>query len=223
MVTGGGDMKNNPNTSTFWDTYFIEHKGRISSKDYITLDRIKSVIGLIPNKKLKLLDVGLGYGFLERELYLSRRQVEIHGIDISYIGVANANKRYRGSFLVGSATNIPFRNNEFNYVCVLEVLEHLYAAQKTCVLREINRVLKHNGILIVSVPLYDQVYKGHPSGHVVTYTPQTIRSELLNAGYSIECTKALYAFRNYYKLKSAMNMLIKLKNPNNMIIAARKR
>ncbi|MDD2780903.1 class I SAM-dependent methyltransferase [Sulfuricurvum sp.] len=46
--------------------------------------------------------------------------------------------------------NIPFANNEFDNVTILDVLEHIHDQDK--VLREIHRVLKKEGVLIITTP-----------------------------------------------------------------------
>ena len=59
-------------------------------------------------------------------------------------------------------------------MCIPEVLEHLYDVESTLAIKEISRVLKSDGRLIISVPLYDEVYSGHPSGHVRVFTPEQL-------------------------------------------------
>ena len=73
-------MRRNPNTADFWDS-LVEKVERVSSKDHIAKDRIKFIVGLIPNLNIKVLDVGVGYGFLEKGL--EKSNVSIYGIDIS--------------------------------------------------------------------------------------------------------------------------------------------
>ncbi|MBV5278114.1 MAG: class I SAM-dependent methyltransferase [Campylobacteraceae bacterium] len=45
---------------------------------------------------------------------------------------------------------IPFTDNEFDCVTILDVIEHIYDQDK--VLKEISRVLKKDGLLIITVP-----------------------------------------------------------------------
>ena len=60
-------MKKNPNTADFWDA-LIAKVERIFPEDHITKDRIKSIASLIPNRNIAVLDIGVGYGFLEKNL-----------------------------------------------------------------------------------------------------------------------------------------------------------
>ncbi|MEM4346979.1 MAG: methyltransferase domain-containing protein [Candidatus Altiarchaeota archaeon] len=62
--------------------------------------------------------------------------------------------------IVGDAHTLPFRDETFNSVICTEVLEHVEDPKK--VVDEIYRVLKFNGICIVSVPF---LYPIHPCSH----------------------------------------------------------
>src|SRR3989338_5058785 len=212
-------MRRNPNTADFWDS-LVEKVERVSSKDHIAKDRIKFIVGLIPNLNIKVLDVGVGYGFLEKGL--EKSNVSIYGIDISPKSIIKAKSLYKGTFLIASAKEIPFKNNFFDCVCILEVLEHLYEFESTFVLNEVRRVLKNNGKLIVSVPLYDEVYPNHPSGHVRVFTPEKLSEELYKNGFVVIKSKYLTAFASSYFIKSFINMILRIRRPNNLIIVARK-
>lgn len=213
-------MKENPNTADFWDS-LVEKVRHVSSKDYITKDRIKLIVGLIPNLDIKVLDVGVGYGFLEKNF--EKSNVSIYGIDISPKSIFKAKNLYKGVFVIASAKGIPFKNNFFDFVCIPEILEHLYDFESTFVLNETKRVLKNNGKLIVSVPLYDEVYPNHPSGHVRVFTPDKLFEELYKNGFTVIKRKYLTAFASSYFIKSFINMILRIRRPNNLIVLAVKR
>lgn len=213
-------MKINPNTPDFWDA-LVEKTETISSEDHITKDRINFIASLIPNPNVKLLDIGVGYGFLEKKLKVS--SVSIYGIDISFKSILRAKISYKGRFVVASTKSLPFQNNFFDYVCILEVLEHLYDSESALAMTEIRRVLKNDGRLIISVPLYDEVYLGHPSGHLRVFTPDKIFEEINKGGFKVLRKKYLFAFKSLYIIKSFINSILKIKQPNNLIVVARKR
>lgn len=54
------------------------------------------------------------------------------------------------NFKQGSITDIPFGANSFSAVTAMEVLEHV--EDRNLALKNINRILKNNGILVISVP-----------------------------------------------------------------------
>lgn len=213
-------MKKNPNTGDFWDA-LVEKVGCVLPEDYITKDRITLIANLIPNRNITVLDIGVGYGFLE--LRLEKSNISIYGIDVSPKSIFRANNLYKGTFVIASVKAIPFKNNFFDFVCIPEVLEHLYDSESDIAMREITRVLKTNGKLIVSVPLYDEVYSGHPSGHVRVFTPEKLFGEINKNGFTVIKKKYLFAFKSLYFIKSFINRLLKIRRPNNLIVVAEKR
>lgn len=213
-------MKKNPNTADFWDL-IIERKNTASPEDYITKDRIRFISSLIPNLNIKLLDIGVGYGFLEKKLEKSK--VSIFGIDISPKSISRVESLYKGTFVVASTMAIPFKNNFFDVVCISEVLEHLYTIKSDLAMKEISRTLKNDGKLIISVPLYDKIYPNHPSGHVRMYTPEKLFQELNKNGFTIIKKKYLFAFKSQYFIKSCINRILKIRRPNNLVVLAKRR
>lgn len=212
-------MKKNPNTADFWDS-LVDKVERISSEDHITKERINFIVSLIPNSNIKLLDIGVGYGFLEKKL--KKSNVSIYGIDISFSSTLRAKSLCSGSFVVASTVSIPFKNNLFDFVCIPEVLEHLYDTESASAIREISRVLKDDGRLIISVPLYDEVYPGHPSGHLKVFSPEKLFEEINNSGFTVVKMRYLFAFRTFYFIKNFVNWLLRVKRPNNLVVLARK-
>lgn len=213
-------MKMNPNTADFWDL-IIEKENAVSREDYITKDRIRFISSLIPNLNIKLLDIGVGYGFLEKKLEKSK--ASIFGIDISPKSISRVKSLYKGFFVVASIKDIPFKNNFFDVVCIPEVLEHLFTVESDLAMKEVNRVLKSDGKLIISVPLYDKVYPNHPSGHIRMYTPAKLFQELNRNGFIVLKKKYLFAFRSLYFIKSCINKILKIRQPNNLVVLARRR
>jgi ubiquinone/menaquinone biosynthesis C-methylase UbiE len=53
----------------------------------------------------------------------------------------------------GDALNLPFKDESFDIVTAFEVIEHLYDPQKA--LGEIRRILKMDGIALISTPRRD--------------------------------------------------------------------
>ncbi len=78
--------------------------------------------------------------------------------------------------------NIPFEDNRFDYVLCTEVMEHV--PEPAAFLREIHRVMKPDGILIMTtpflVPLHEEPYDYY------RYTKHGIRHLLTHSGFSLE-------------------------------------
>ncbi len=53
------------------------------------------------------------------------------------------------NFQLADCTKIPFKNNTFQCLFLLDVVEHLTPRQLKLILQEANRVLKSQGVLIV--------------------------------------------------------------------------
>lgn len=212
----------NPNTEEFWNNH-ISKTTKLSTRDHITADRIEIISSMIGNECSKLLDVGCGYGFLEHKLNKTRKKLKVYGLDISFVGIERLIAIYGKKFIVGSAESIPFREKSFDYLCLTEVLEHLYTDEAEIAFREAYRVIKKNGFIVVSVPLYDKAFSGHPSGHVRMYTPELLYSELEKFNFDIVEKYFLFAFKSFYKIKSFIARFFGVKYPNNLIILARKK
>jgi len=89
-----------------------------------------------------VLEIGCGSGELSRYLknYI--------GIDISE----------RTPFIVGDAQNLPFEDNSFDLILLLDLLEH---TDDKIVLSEVYRVLKPNGYVIITVPTFMFLWSQH--------------------------------------------------------------
>ncbi len=98
-----------------------------------------------------VLDIACGEGYGTN--LLSHKSKMIYGVDISNEAVTHAQEKYINrniNFKLGSATQIPFENDFFDVVTSFETIEHLVEHEK--MFSEIKRVLKKDGVLILSSP-----------------------------------------------------------------------
>jgi SAM-dependent methyltransferase len=97
-----------------------------------------------------VLNVGCFNGLLER-YFLNGKCAAYFGVDANEEAVQYASKHSPGGrFKVAYAESLPFADNTFDKVFCLDTLEHVNDEKKS--LREIWRVLKPGGTLIISVP-----------------------------------------------------------------------
>ncbi|MEW6684875.1 MAG: class I SAM-dependent methyltransferase [Candidatus Edwardsbacteria bacterium] len=98
-----------------------------------------------------VLDLGCGDGVYSREI--AKRHLKTVSADLSEMKL-RALRGLSNSYLVAcSASEIPFKNNVFDTVLFLEVLEHLPShLMQYQTFKDIKRVLKHGGRLILSTP-----------------------------------------------------------------------
>lgn len=111
-----------------------------------------------------LLDAGCSSGFLLLSYIKEKEGRKAVGIDIGSGHLKNAFKQAKNLaverntyFLVGDLEDLPFKNNSFDTIICSEVLEHLLEPDRA--IREFERVLKSEGILIVTTPNPLHIFK----------------------------------------------------------------
>lgn len=102
-----------------------------------------------PSKGMNILDVGCGTGS-HLELY-QRYKCNLFGIDLSPSMLEVARERLGGTAKLdlGSATEMPYEDNEFDLVISMLSLHEMSPATRSAVLNEIKRVLKSDGRLLL--------------------------------------------------------------------------
>lgn len=99
----------------------------------------------------KLLDVGCWTGQLLG--VLGEDRIDYYGVDVSKHSISLAKKSYpKAKFFLGSALDLPLKNNHFDVVVLFDVIEHLPSWQEKRCLEEIRRVIKTGGIFLLSTP-----------------------------------------------------------------------
>ena len=116
----------------------------MSKKKNFLLEKVIEIMRGEP--KGKILDIGCGDG--EYSFNLKEKGFEVIALDIDEERFKYKNKI---EFLKCDLTKgLPFPNEFFDYVLFLEVIEHIY--NHSFVIEEIYRILKPNGLLILSTP-----------------------------------------------------------------------
>lgn len=216
---------NNLNSGVMWDDLNFSHSEMLSGSP-VYKDKLSQIFNILKNKKGNLLDIGFGEGLIEKGL--TKSNLKLFGIDISDRSVKTLNKTVSGQFKRGNILKIPFKSSLFNYVLCLDVLEHISPFNTFKALKQINRVLKPNSVLVISIPLNEGLEKMikkrvNPNAHVRVYTPHIIKMELKISGFIVEKEIYLSAFSNYYFVKKYFNLIFKSKDPNLLIVVARKK
>ncbi len=113
--------------------------------------------GRIP---LNILDAGCGTG---KVLGLLKTYGKVIGLDISPNAIDFARTRdIKAKLFQGRVEALPFNNNVFDCVVVLDVLYMLENDAEA--ITEFSRVLKRQGILIANLPAYQWLYSSHDVG-----------------------------------------------------------
>ena len=97
----------------------------------------------------KILDVGCGKGFQLKELQNLIPGIKVFGLDISQYAIDNAHPDIKDHIKLGCASELPFADNEFDYVFSLNTLHNLKIDKLFSAVSEINRVSKNNKYICV--------------------------------------------------------------------------
>lgn len=115
------------------------------------LQRYQSVTELVKNKTVLDAACGEGYG----SDILSKSAYHVYGLDIDEQSIKHAKETYGKlniDFLVGSIEKLPFEDAFFDVIVSFETIEHVNEDLQNKFLNEIKRVLKKDGLLIISTP-----------------------------------------------------------------------
>jgi protein-L-isoaspartate(D-aspartate) O-methyltransferase len=97
----------------------------------------------------RILDVGCGKGFQLFEFTKLVPGVEVYGIDISPYAIEHGKEEIKDRLQVGSATDLPFPDDYFDYVFSITTLHNLHNYNLDKAMREIERVGKKNKYICV--------------------------------------------------------------------------
>lgn len=183
------------------DHYDLAIANNIFQK-YWHLRRFTEVDKFVTAVEGKVLDIGCHGGLFTSRLRKRIGSGKIYGIDISANAIKKAGERIPGgSFRVADAEYLPFKNNFFNAVFCLEVLEHVDHPEE--VLSEIKRVLKSGGYGIILVPtdnllfrmtwfLWNLKYKVWTHTHVQSFTNSKLENLIKKNGFKIVSLKTFH-------------------------------
>ena len=157
--------------------------------------------------KGKLIDIGCG-----RMPY----RKELEPLVSSYTGVDHpkVSKLYKSDIkpeILADAKKLPFRNSYFDIALLIQVLEHVDSPEQ--VIKEAARVLKPNGVLILSVPFF---YPLHDMPHDFgRYTETALKTFIENSSLKIVKIKTQGGFFEFW-LQMLSTFLVK--RINDMIL-----
>jgi 2-polyprenyl-3-methyl-5-hydroxy-6-metoxy-1,4-benzoquinol methylase len=119
-------------------------------------DRIKTAITMISEKKNpKYLDIGCSNGKITSIFAKNIGAKEYYGVDLANIKNARLNGVKAVEFDLNEDNPLPFKPKTFDVITNFDTLEHIYNTDH-CV-REMGRILKDDGYIIVIVPRTDSL------------------------------------------------------------------
>lgn len=166
--------------------------------------RIYKYGGYQRGSKIMILDAGCGCGHFLKWLERYFPYAAIYGIDLDEQKLTIASQRLKITKLINQDVhNLPFKDETFEIVSALQILEHL--EEPEIFLREVNRILKNNGLLIIATPnpsgiavkLLKEKWHGYNTEHISLKPPDEWKIILKNLGFNIleDGTKAITGFK----------------------------
>jgi len=103
-------------------------------------------------KPSRILDIGCAKGFLVS--LFNSFGVESYGVDISSYAINHAPEEIKKNLFVLDVEkdDLPFSNDYFDLLMIVEVLEHLHFFSISHFLKEIKRVLRQGGYVCLTLP-----------------------------------------------------------------------
>ena len=165
-------------------------------------------------KVKKAIDIGCGNGRHLKSLGFRLKKAEIFGVDQLEHEIHKLNNEFDThvckngnsySFSVQDIRAISFEDNSFDMVICSEVLEHVADVDAT--LKELTRLLKPGGNLLISVPSYfpekicwllSKGYQNMPGGHVRIFRKSVLQEKVEEKGYNLERTEKYHALHSPY-------------------------
>lgn len=175
----------------FYDSFFTDTDDAVFKSG---VDRRKAYKGRILDRVVHLhggaggtvLDIGCGVGDNLKQVQREHGNVRFSGLEYSQRSLERAKKALPNDvdLRLGSAVEIPFSAEYADMVMCIEVLEHIPDEHQA--LREIFRVLKRDGHLILSVP-YRRWFPSYYTcmGHIRHYTRTGLERLLAEKGFSV--------------------------------------
>ena len=167
------------------------------------------------NKNASLmLDIGCGEG---RHIFGAMENfpdINCIGIDMDEPSIAKAveGPEYFKSisnahvdFIKGSAYSLPFNDDSADLIVCSEVLEHLREYEEA--VKEIDRVLKPGGVLLISVPSYlpekicwllSNDYQNMPGGHLRIFKKNSLAKLIKKFDYRLLSSERFHALHSPY-------------------------
>ncbi len=171
--------------------YYVKRKkaGALRYRLERRTNEILTVIKKYEHAELgNLLDVGCADGLM-LEVFGKKLDISLSvGMDLSY-ELLKANPTGTIKFIQGNALDLPLRDQRFDLVVTSAVIEHVSDAEK--MLKECRRVLRENGLLILTspVPFWESVATkiGHlkREDHYKTFNLSELRLLFLSQGFKI--------------------------------------
>ena len=239
---------NEQTVSHFWDNIDILIENGNKQNDYFSSVYAKQVLKkinkLVDFKHKKILDYGCGQGDLIKVLCNDYQIEEAYGCDLSQksVDIVNdSNKscdKFRGAVKIESDA-VPYGDEKFDIILLTELIEHLDDKSLKFAISEITRMLKKNGIIVITTPNKEELKNNivvcpececyfHKVQHVRSWSVQSLSNYLIHFGIRmIKYKKTTLRLENSILKKiyaRAYDLMYKVtkREPRNLIFVGKK-
>ena len=131
-----------------------------------------------------ILDAGCGTGAILKQLGNPERNI---GVDLAPEAIVFCRQRGLANVREADISSLPFPDESFDAVICSSVLYHDWVADVPSALRELGRVLRPDGILILNLPAFSFLHSAHDDAVMTArrFRKGEVRSLLTNNGFKI--------------------------------------
>ncbi len=138
----------------------------------------------------KVLDIGFGGGVTIEEMLKTIDTGKIYGIDFSQVMVEQAKQKFKPeiesdkvSIEFGDVKQLPFTESTFNKICTVNTI--YFWDEPLANLKEIKRVLKSDGKLVIGIRSADKMKELPVTRYNFRlYDPEAVKDLLVEAGFT---------------------------------------
>lgn len=164
--------------------------------------------------KGRILDIGCGRGFFLNRMKQSGWSA--FGVELNKEMALYGKEKFGLDIFCGTLQEVRFFDAFFDVVNLRHVLEHLLSPYQT--LTHIHRILKQDGIVVITVPNFDgfqrKIFGRHYLAvasifHISQFTPYSLRSLLKRTGYQIISIKTFQEDASTWLYGESLRYLLK--------------
>ena len=142
----------------------------------------------------RVLEIGCGIGRLLKPLALARRDLKIYGVDVSPEMILQGKKRLSDYpsitlFKVNGKDLALFENDFFDFIFSYVTFQHIPRGYVQELFKEVNRVIKKNGIFTFQMQWMDNSEREEPAENdyrtIRYYTPAMLHTMCRSAGFTV--------------------------------------
>lgn len=137
----------------------------------------------------RILDAGCGTGWNLQELSVFG---DTYGVDLSPLAVITTRRR-GGRVTQGNLLGLPYASSSFDVVTSFDVLYHAWVVDDAQAVRELARVLKPGGLMLVKVPALRVLWGAHDEAVHSRHRYTRTELEQLLEGAGLQLVRSTYA------------------------------